>query len=98
MSRFYETIPQTAQEATISENKAISQEKRILDAMTEIGQEVTAWDLWEHFGRAYEITGLRRGLWNLEFKDKAIEQTGWVKGRKGVRVGKFRVKFKTTLF
>lgn len=101
MSRFYETIPQTAQEAISANSKALSQEQEILAFMTENPHNYTAWDLQRHLaivnGHDYEITSIRRGLWNLENKSKVIEQVGFVPGPKGHKIGQYRA-IKTTLF
>lgn len=86
---FYKTTPMTPAEAIAAESGAKSQEDKILHYLKETGKELTAWQLKDVFP-TFEITSIRRSLFNLENKSCKILQTGWVKERKGVNVGKFK--------
>lgn len=88
-NHFYRTTPMTPVEAIAAENGAISQEDKILHYLKETGKELTAWQLKDVFP-TFEITSIRRSLFNLEMKSCKILQTGWVKGPKGVNCGKFK--------
>lgn len=77
------------QEATDAENGAKSQEDKILNHLRETGKELTAWQLKDVFP-TFEITSIRRSLFNLEMKSCKILQTGWVKERKGVNCGAYK--------
>ena len=84
----------TPAEENKAENQAVSQEDRILQCLRDTGRELTAWQLKDYFP-SFEITSIRRSLFNLEMKRCVIEQTGWIKERKGVNVGKYQA-IKTT--
>lgn len=86
---YYVTTPLAPQEAAQAEREAISQEERIYAYLKETGIELTGWALKEVFP-TFEITSIRRGLFNLEKKEGKITQTGWVQGPKGKPVGKFK--------
>ena len=89
---FYRTVPMDSPvEANRAESGAVSQEDKILSYLKETGKELTAWQLKDKFP-TWEITSIRRALFNLEMKSCKIEQAGWVKGPKGVNVGKFKAK------
>jgi len=89
-NHFYRTIPMDSpQEAITAESGAKSKDEQILRYMQETGKELTAWDLAAVFPN-FLIGSIRRGLFNLEMKSCRIEQTGWVKGPKGVNVGKYK--------
>lgn len=95
---FYHTIPQDDKEKIESEKTARNQEDKIYSFMVNKGGVWTAWQLKERFP-SLEITSIRRALWNLENRDKTIEQDGWQEpGPKGVKVGKYKAIFKSTLF
>lgn len=79
----------TEPEANKAEIGAVSQEDRILQHLRETGKELTAWQLKDVFP-SFEITSIRRSLFNLEMKSCKIEQTGWLMERKGKTVGKYR--------
>ena len=88
-SHFYRTTPMTPSEANKAESGAVSQEGKILKHLRDTGKELTAWQLKDVFP-TFEITSIRRSLFNLEMKACEIEQTGWVKGPKGVKVGTYK--------
>ena len=88
-NHFYRTMPMSASEENKAERGAISQEDRILQYLRETGKELTAWQLKDVFP-SYEITSIRRSLFNLEMRSCQIIQTGWVKERKGKNVGKYK--------
>lgn len=96
MKHFYGTIPQTPLEAITANLRAKSQDGEILAFMTRQGGNWTAWGLKTIF-RDWEITSIRRSLFNLENKSKVIEQVGFVPGPKGHKIGQYRA-IKTTLF
>lgn len=81
----------TIREEVRAENQAISQQDQILEYLFETGQELTAWQLKEVFPN-WEITSIRRSLFNLEMKLEKIIQTGFVPGPKGKPVGKYKSK------
>jgi len=94
---FYNTIELNGKELQEANAGAKSQEEEIY-LMMKLGGEFTAWELKELFPK-YEITSIRRGLWNLENRDQKIERTGFVKdGGKGKPVGKYRVRKQGKLF
>lgn len=86
---FYRTTPMTIQEEVKAEKDAVSMEDKILQHLKETGSELTAWQIKDVFP-TFEITSIRRSLFNLEMKKEKIMQTGWLKERKGVRVGKYQ--------
>lgn len=88
-NHFYRTTPMTTQEEIKAESGAVSQEDRIYQLLKETDKELTAWQLKDVFPE-YEITSIRRALFNLENKACRVVQTGWVKERKGVNVGKYK--------
>lgn len=95
---FYNTIELKEPELKKARVKARRQEDQIYSFMVTMGFEYTAWELKEIFSN-WEITSIRRALWNLENKDKKIEQTGFVEnGGKGKPVGKYRAVKQTKLF
>jgi hypothetical protein len=88
---FYRTTPMDPAEQNKAEIQAVSQEDKILQHLRETGKELTAWQLKDVFP-TFEITSIRRSLFNLEMKACEIVQTGWVKERKGVKVGTYKSK------
>lgn len=86
---WYKTTPMTVEEEIKAENQAVSQENKILQHLKETGSELTAWQIKDIFP-SFEITSIRRALFNLEMKQEKIRQTGWVKERKGKTVGKYQ--------
>lgn len=88
---FYRTSPMTHVEEIKAEIRATSQEAMILTHLQETGKELTAWEIKDIFP-TWEITSLRRSLFNLEFKNEQIVQVGWKKERKGVRCGVYKAK------
>lgn len=88
-NHFYRTSPMDPVEQNNAEKLAISQEDKILQHLRETGKELTAWQLKDIFP-SFEITSIRRSLFNLEMKSCKIEQTGWMKGPKGVNVCKYK--------
>lgn len=88
-NHFYQTTPMTPVEEDKAELAAISQENKILSYLKETGKELTAWQLKDVFP-SFEITSIRRSLFNLEMRSCQIVQTGWVKERKGKNVGKYK--------
>lgn len=88
-NHFYRTTPMTSVEEDKAELAAISQENKILSYLKETGKELTAWQLKDVFP-SFEITSIRRSLFNLEMRACLITQTGWVKERKGKNVGKYK--------
>jgi hypothetical protein len=86
-NQFYRTTP--LRDEIKAESAARSQQDKILRYMKETGKEVTAWSLKDVFPD-YEITSIRRSLFNLEMKDCSIVRTGWVVERKGREVGKYK--------
>lgn len=85
---YYATVPGV--DVSKAERAALSQESEILAFMTKRGGNHTAWTLAGQFP-TWEITSIRRALFNLREKDGKIEQIGWVPGPRGHRVGSFRV-------
>lgn len=90
-NHFYRTTPMDPAEENKAEIGAVSQEDKILQHLRETGKELTAWDLKDVFP-TFEITSIRRALFNLEMKSCQIEQSGWKKERKGKNVGTYKAK------
>jgi len=91
MRIYYQTTPLTATMAAQYEQDAKSQDKAIYTLMkTFSNYEFTAWAIQKHFPN-YQITSIRRALFNLENKAKLIVQTGFVnEGINNRPVGKFK--------
>lgn len=88
---FYRTVPMSPAEEIKTEASAGSQDDKILNHLQETGKEMTAWELKDIFP-TWEITSIRRSLFNLENKSCQIVQTGFVKERKGMKVGTYKAK------
>lgn len=94
---FYNTIELQEPELKKARVRVKSQEKKIYEFMLK-GKEWTAWQLLKKFPK-WEITSIRRALFNLEKKDEKIEQTGFVEnGGKGKPVGKYRARKQLKIF
>lgn len=95
---FYNTIALPEKELKKARVKAKRQEDQIYSFMLVRGGEWTAWMLKEIFPE-WEITSIRRALFNLEKKQEKIEQTGFVEnGGKGKPVGKYRARKQLKIF
>jgi len=87
---YYQTTPLSQIMVAQYNDEAKSQDDAIYKLMQN-GDEWTAWQIKAHFPK-YEITSIRRALFNLVNKAKLIEHTGYViDGGKGRPVGKYKV-------
>ena len=86
---YYQTTPLSQMMAAQYEGEAKSQDDAICKLMQK-GGEWTAWQIKTQFPK-YEITSIRRALFNLANRTKLIEHTGYViDGGKGRPVGKYK--------
>lgn len=95
MNSYYQTTP--IENLAAAEKVAVSQEQEIYLLMRNEGGAWDCWKLKDKFPH-WEMTSIRRALFNLEKKQDKITQVGFVNGRKGKPVGSYTVVYSGRLF